>query len=112
MKEWFALEADCVEPRMEIRERDGVPGRAPRSPVQVREHRWPVNTLEDERISLHLEHAWDGKPVRGGVLHDPRFALGLPAALEAPEHPSIAEVHNLRGTAGGDDVHPPELRLA
>ncbi len=49
----------------------------PRLPLDLPEHRWPVDTLEHERIGLDLEHLGDRHAAGSSLAHDCGLALGV-----------------------------------
>jgi hypothetical protein len=96
---------DLVQPLVQFGEEGGVTAQRPGSPAKLREHRRPVDPVEDERFVRDLQHTGHRIAVAPRMLHDQRLALGVTSGEKAPQNPSVAEVEDLGSAPNSDEFH-------
>ena len=96
---------DLVQPLVQLGEEGRVTAHRPRPSSKLREHRRPVDPVEDERLARHLEHARHGIATAPRVLHDERLALRVTPCEKAPQDASVAEVEDLGSAPSSEEFH-------
>jgi len=74
-----------VQLAMKPRERQGVRAVAPRTAPEVREHRWPVDPLENQVGAAHVDDSRRGISPLAHVSHDRDLAVGHRAVTVAAQ---------------------------
>src|SRR5687767_9768530 len=79
----------------------------PRASPQLVEHRPPFDPFEYQCIRGHLQDARHRIPVVVRMPHDESLSLRIATGPKAAQDASVAEIEDLRGASGGDELHAP-----
>ncbi len=99
---------NLVQAMMELGERSHVQRHEPRTTQDLLVHRRPRDRFQDETVVAHLVHAWYRIAVPARVLHQARFALGVPTDAQQPP---AAEICQRRCTAFHEPSFPGSPRV-
>ena len=97
--------SDLVQPQEQAGEQARLAAEHPRPSTYVGEHRWTFDLLEHERVGCDFQDARHRVSVAARMRHHEGFALGIAAGPKASEHSAAAEVVDLGGASGCDELH-------
>jgi hypothetical protein len=93
-----------MELAMKARQRARVRPKAPRAPPEGLEHRRPIDPLEREIRTAHVDDARRGISAVPNVSHDRDLALGHGAAAVAPQHARFIDCEDVGVLAARDQT--------